>query len=28
VLDEIYVPLEVGAGDFDKVINRIKKTSA
>ena len=27
VLDEIYVPLEVGAGDFDKVISRIKKTS-
>src|SRR3981189_3877392 len=27
VLDEIYVPLEAGAGDFDKVINRIKKTS-
>jgi branched-chain amino acid transport system substrate-binding protein len=27
VLDEIYVPLEAGPGDFDKVINRIKKTS-
>src|SRR6266852_2449532 len=27
VLDEIYVPLEAGAGDFEKVINRIKKTS-
>src|ERR1700686_449436 len=27
VLDEIYVPLEVGPGDFDKVISRIKKTS-
>ena len=27
VLDEIYVPLEVGPRDFDKVINRIKKTS-
>ena len=27
VLDEIYVPLEGGPSDFDKVINRIKKTS-
>src|ERR1700692_150430 len=27
ILDEIYVPLEAGAGDFEKVINRIKKTS-
>src|SRR5260370_27725881 len=27
VLDEIYVPLEAGPRDFEKVINRIKKTS-
>jgi branched-chain amino acid transport system substrate-binding protein len=27
VLDEIYVPLAAGPGDFDKVISRIKKTS-
>jgi branched-chain amino acid transport system substrate-binding protein len=27
ILDEIYVPLEAGARDFDKVIARIKKTS-
>jgi branched-chain amino acid transport system substrate-binding protein len=27
VLDEIYVPLAAGPGDFDKVIGRIKKTS-
>ena len=27
ILDEIYVPLEVGPRDFDKVISRIKKTS-
>src|SRR6266702_7816408 len=27
VLDEIYVPLEARPRDFDKVINRIKKTS-
>src|ERR1700730_17026026 len=27
ILDEIYVPLEAGAGDFEKVITRIKKTS-
>src|SRR5580698_2460704 len=27
VLDEIYVPLEAGPQDFEKVINRIKKTS-
>src|SRR6202140_3424122 len=26
VLDEIYVPLEAGPRDFEKVINRIKKT--
>jgi branched-chain amino acid transport system substrate-binding protein len=26
ILDEIYVPLEAGAQDFDKVISRIKKT--
>src|SRR6201995_1269402 len=27
VLDEIYVPLEAGPRDFDKVVSRIKKTS-
>ncbi len=27
VLDEIYVPLDAGPRDFEKVINRIKKTS-
>ena len=27
ILDEIYVPLEAGSRDFDKVITRIKKTS-
>jgi len=27
VLDEIYVPLDAGTRDFEKVINRIKKTS-
>lgn len=27
ILDEIYVPLQAGARDFDKVISRIKKTS-
>jgi branched-chain amino acid transport system substrate-binding protein len=27
ILDEIYVPLEAGAEDFEKVIARIKKTS-
>src|SRR6202453_790395 len=27
VLDEIYVPLEAGPGDFEKVIGRIRKTS-
>lgn len=27
ILDEIYVPLDAGSKDFDKVIHRIKKTS-
>ncbi|WP_315838802.1 transporter substrate-binding domain-containing protein [Bradyrhizobium prioriisuperbiae] len=27
ILDEIYVPLDAGSKDFDKVIRRIKKTS-